>query len=101
MIIDKNTGRNCGGKKPGTRWRSRVSLIFIRSAKTGNYLAKDKYKYMYVLGMYLSHLHSEVNRNYMKYKPSLLYWASGLVFAVVAIQVSVTDECRWYAAVVA
>lgn len=43
---------------------SYVELLFIRSAKTGNYLAKNKYNYMYVLGMYLSHLHSEVNRNY-------------------------------------
>lgn len=26
-VDDKNTGRNCGGIKPGTRWRSRVSFM--------------------------------------------------------------------------
>lgn len=64
-VDDKNTGRNCGGMKPGTRWRSRVSfkLSFYSSDLQKKKICLRK-RQTQIRALYLSILRSKVNRNY-------------------------------------
>lgn len=64
-VDDKNTGRNCGGMKPGTRWRSRVSfmLSFYLSDLQRKKICLRK-KQTQIRALFLSKLRSKVDRNY-------------------------------------